>query len=99
MKLNLPARQPFIFHHAVRSHGWYQMAPFDYDEEAGVLDYVIRLEAGKALEMRIREAPGGVRVETDENLTEAEAAELTGKVNWMLGLEMDFSAFYAAARK
>ena len=75
------------------------MAPFDYDEEAGILHYVIRLGTGKVLEMHIREAPGGVSVETNEKLTKTEAAELTEAVNWMLGLEMDFSAFYAVARK
>ena len=61
MRLTLPARQPFIFHHAVRSHGWYQMAPFEYDEEAGNLNYVIRLESGKVCEIQIREAPGECR--------------------------------------
>ena len=99
MKLTLPARQPFIFRHTVRSHGWYQMAPFDYDEEAGTLKYVIRLETGKVLEIRVREAPGGVSIETNRKLTEAETSELTEAVTWMLGLDMDFSAFYAAARK
>ena len=99
MKLTLPARQPFNFQNTVRSHGWYQMAPFDYDEEAGLLDYVIRLETGKVLKFQIGEAPGGVSVETDEKLTKAETAELTDSVTWMLGLDMDFSAFYAVARK
>ncbi len=99
MKLTILAHQPFNFHNAVRSHGWYQMAPFSYDEEAGILHYVIRLGTGKVLEMHIREAPGGVSIETNEKLTKAEAAELTETVNWMLGLDMDFSAFYAAARK
>ena len=99
MKLILPARQPFNFHNTVRSHGWYQMAPFNYDEETGILHYVIRLGTSTVLEMHICEAPGGVSVETSEKLTKAETAELTEAVNWMLGLDMDFSAFYAAARK
>jgi 3-methyladenine DNA glycosylase/8-oxoguanine DNA glycosylase len=99
MQLILPARQPFSFHHAVRSHGWYQMAPFDYDEEAGLLKYVIRLATGKVLEIQFREAPSGISVATNGKLTKAEIAELIDKVTWMLGLDMDFSAFYAAARK
>jgi 3-methyladenine DNA glycosylase/8-oxoguanine DNA glycosylase len=99
MKLTLPAHQPFNFHNTVRSHGWYQMPPFDYDEEAGLLEYVIRLETGKVLEIQVREASGGVSVETTSKLTRAETGELTEAVNWMLGLDMDFSAFYAAARK
>jgi hypothetical protein len=49
MKFDLPARQPFNFHNTVRSHGWAQLAPFDYDEESGVLHYVSRLRAGKLI--------------------------------------------------
>ncbi len=75
------------------------MAPFEYDEEASLLKYVIRLESGKVCDIQIREAPGGVSVETGGKLTKAETAELTDKVTWMLGLELDFSAFYAAAKK
>jgi len=99
MKLSLPALQPFIFQHAVRSHGWYQLTPFEYDEEASLLKYVMRLESGKVCEIKIREAPNGVSIETNGKLSKAEAAELTDRVNWMLGLDMDFSAFYAASRK
>ncbi len=96
--LTLPARQPFSFQHTVRSHGWYQMAPFHYNEEASLLNYVIRLETGKVIDFQVGEAPGGVSVETIGKLTKAETIELTEKVTWMLGLDMDFSAFYAAAR-
>ncbi len=98
MELTLLARQPFIFHHAVRSHGWYQLAPFEYDEQAGVLHYVLRLGSGKVRELRLNAAPGGVKLETGGKLTRAEVAELEQKVTWMLGLEMDFTDFYAAAR-
>jgi len=99
VKLTLPARQPFNFHNTIRSHGWYQMAPFHYDEEAGLLKYVIRLETGKVLECQIREAPGGVSVETTGRLTKTDSGELIEAVTWMLGLEMNFSTFYATARK
>jgi 3-methyladenine DNA glycosylase/8-oxoguanine DNA glycosylase len=99
MKLSLSARKPFNFRNTVRSHGWYQMAPFDYDEEANLLNYVIRLETGKLLEIQFREAPDGISVETQAKLTKAEVSDLTKAVTWMFGLEMDFSAFYAAAKK
>jgi 3-methyladenine DNA glycosylase/8-oxoguanine DNA glycosylase len=99
MKLTLPAHQPFNFHNTVRSHGWYQMAPFNYDEDENILKYVIRLETGKVLEFQVSEAPGGVSLEINEQLTKAETNELTDAVTWMLGFEMDLSAFYAAAKK
>jgi 3-methyladenine DNA glycosylase/8-oxoguanine DNA glycosylase len=98
MRLTLPAQQPFIFHNTVRSHGWYQMAPFEYNEEAGLLGYFLRLESGRVLELKILAAPGGIRVDTSEKLTRAESRSLTEKITWMFGLEMDFTDFYEAAR-
>ena len=94
--LILPAHQPFNFHTTIHSHGWAQLVPFDYDEENAVLNYVLRLFTGKVTEIHVCEAPGGVRVET-KKLTKAEKDEVTGIVTWMFGLDMDFSAFYAAA--
>jgi 3-methyladenine DNA glycosylase/8-oxoguanine DNA glycosylase len=99
MKLTLPARQPFNFRNTVRSHGWYQMAPFEYDDEANILNYVIRLETGKVLEIQVSEAPSGISVEAQTKLTKAEVNDLNEAVTWMFGLEMDFSPFYAAAKK
>lgn len=96
MKFHLPARQPFNFHNTVRSHGWAQLAPFEYSEENGVLGYVLRLRTGKVIQLHVREARGGIHVET-EDLTKAEREELVQTVSWMFGLDMDFSDFYAAA--
>ncbi len=41
----------------------------------------------------------GVRVSTGAKLDEAEADEVAEKVTWMLGLEQDFSQFYALCRE
>jgi 3-methyladenine DNA glycosylase/8-oxoguanine DNA glycosylase len=98
MKLTLPAQHPFNFYNTVRSHGWYQMAPFDFDEEAVTLIYTDRLSNGRVLEYRITEGENGVTVQT-EKLTKSEQAEVNEHITWMLGLDMDFSAFYAAAKK
>ncbi|MFZ5911702.1 MAG: DNA-3-methyladenine glycosylase family protein [Chloroflexota bacterium] len=98
MELSLPARQPFNFLSVVQSHGWVQMAPFAFDKESAVLTYTDHLASGRVLDYRISAADGGVRVQT-EKLTKAEQAEVRERVAWMLGLEMDFSAFYAAARQ
>ncbi|MGD8406954.1 MAG: hypothetical protein PVJ21_25065 [Anaerolineales bacterium] len=99
MKLTLPARQPFNFRNTVRSHGWYQMAPFEYDEDANTLNYVTRLDTGKVLEILIHEAPDGISVESNEKLTKAEIKNLSKAITWMFGLDSDFSTFYAAAKK
>jgi 3-methyladenine DNA glycosylase/8-oxoguanine DNA glycosylase len=94
----LSARQPFNFHSVVNSHGWVQLAPFRFDEDSRTLFYTDSLANGRVLEYAMREAPKGVRVETRDGLGKTERNEIAEKVTWMLGLDLDFSSFYKAAR-
>jgi 3-methyladenine DNA glycosylase/8-oxoguanine DNA glycosylase len=96
--LNLTARQPFRFQSVVDSHGWVQLAPFRHDEEHKTVFYTDCLANGRVVEYRIREAPKGVRVDVPGTLSRGERSEIAGKVTWMFGLDMDFTAFYRAAR-
>jgi 3-methyladenine DNA glycosylase/8-oxoguanine DNA glycosylase len=97
MKFNLPARQPFNFLSVVNSHGWRQLAPFSYDENTKTLSYILRLSNGRVLELKLQDGTDGVTIET-EKLNKSEQKEVTDKVTWMFGLDMDFSLFYAASR-
>ena len=99
MELTLPAHPPFSLSAAVRSHGWWQLAPFAYDEQAINLGYVSRLASGQVVDLRIGEAPGGVRVEVDGPLGDGESPEIAGQVTWMLNLDLDLSGFYDLARQ
>jgi 3-methyladenine DNA glycosylase/8-oxoguanine DNA glycosylase len=49
------------------------------------------------IELALHDGTDGVIVET-EKLNRTERREVTEKVAWMFGLDMDFSPFYAAAR-
>ena len=97
MKINLPARKPFNFQSVVNSHGWYQLAPFGYDEDGDDLFYTLRLSMARVIELKLSDGGDGVAVET-EKLSKAEQKEMTDKVNWMFGLDLGFSDFYAASR-
>jgi len=99
MRLTLPARPPFSLSAVVRSHGWISLVPFGKDDRTGGLTRVERLDSGRVVEMGVREASGGVSVEVDGQLSETECDEVARKVEWMLGLDQDFSAFYALARE
>jgi 3-methyladenine DNA glycosylase/8-oxoguanine DNA glycosylase len=96
MKFSLTARKPFSFHSVVHSHGWYQLAPFQLDEESDTLCYVLQLANGRVIELKMHEAAGGVAVETGK-LDKSERKEVTDKVEWMFDLGSDFSHFYAVA--
>lgn len=95
MKFTLPARRPFNFTSVINSHGWHQLAPFRFEND--VLHYVDHLATRRVVEYHISESAGGVQVETDK-LTKAEQKEVTDRVDWMFGLDQDFSDFYAASR-
>lgn len=96
MRFTLPARKPFNFLSVIQSHGWYQLAPFDFDEGSNTLHYVVQLANGRVIELHMRDGMDGVAVET-EKLDKLERREVAGKVAWMFGLDMDFSRFYAAS--
>lgn len=98
MKHTLVARKPFNFSSVIKSHGWYQLAPFYFDEEANTLHYVLQLANGRVIELKLLDGKEAVHVET-EKLDRVERREVTDKVNWMFGLDMDFSRFYAASRQ
>jgi 3-methyladenine DNA glycosylase/8-oxoguanine DNA glycosylase len=93
----LPARKPFNFLSVVHSHGWYQLAPFHFEEETNTLHSVLQLANGRVIELHLREGVDGVAVET-EKLDKQERREVSDKIAWMFGLDMDFSRFYAASR-
>jgi 3-methyladenine DNA glycosylase/8-oxoguanine DNA glycosylase len=57
----------------------------------------LQLSSGRVVELKLREAAKGVSVEA-ERLNSPEKKEVTNKVTWMFGLDMDFSAFYAATQ-
>ena len=97
MKLDLPARKPFNFLSVVNSHGWRQLAPFAYDETTNTLDYILQLSNARVIELKLRDGKDGVSIETAK-LNKAEQKEVTDKVAWMFGLNMEFSNFYAALR-
>lgn len=97
MKFNLSARKPFNFLSVINSHGWRQLAPFSYNEDANTLSYLLRLSNGGVVELKLRDGTDGVTVAT-ERLNKTERQEVADKVTWMFGLDMDFSLFYAASR-
>ena len=97
MKFTLSARKPFNFTSVVNSHGWLQLAPFLYDENTNTLGYVLQLSNDRVIELTLRDGVDCVIVETMK-LDKAERKEVADKVDWMFGLDMDFSRFYRASR-
>lgn len=98
MRLELSACPPFSLQQVINSHGWPQLAPFLWDRASGELRRVERLASGRVVELRFEPTQDGAAIEIDDMLATDEEAEITAKAQWMLGLDQDFSAFYAATR-
>ena len=98
MQVFLETRQPFILANTIRSHGWYQLAPFQAEEPYNSFAYTHQLGSGKTIDFAVAEAPGGVKIHSDRELSPDERQELSAKVSWMLGLEQNFTAFYQLAK-
>lgn len=96
MNLHLTAHPPFSFAAVADSHGWRQLAPFRGDRDE--LSYVIRLAAGRVIDLHLAGAADCVRVTAGDSLDPAEEAEVAAVVTWMLGLDQDLSPFYAVAQ-
>jgi len=97
MQLTLHARQPFSLHSVIYSHGWCQLAPFKEDASQAGLSLITRLENSQVVELHLSETPGGVLIETPETLDDQAIRNISEMINWMLGLDQEFSDFYALA--
>ncbi len=93
----IPTPEGFHFRRAVTGHGWYDLAPFSFDEPRGRLDYVyISRAKGQPEGITITESTGGVEVTTASKRTDpGEAAAVARHV---LRLDENLEDFYSAVR-
>jgi len=83
----------------VRSHGWYDLAPWHYDAERRVLARPLRLSSGKVVRTEVAEGPGGLafRVLSTGRPGAAEASEARALLRGCLALDDDLGGFRALA--
>ncbi|MEL6525184.1 MAG: 3-methyladenine DNA glycosylase [Chloroflexota bacterium] len=56
----VPTPSDFVFKATVESHGWYQLVPFHYDHETGILARPFLLSNGKTVRVHMRGGKGNV---------------------------------------
>jgi len=90
---------PFDLDVTVRSHGWYDLAPWRYDGARRTLARPLRLATGRVVAAEVTEAPGGlaVRLLAAGRPSAAEAAEARAQLRECLALDDDLSPFHATA--
>jgi 3-methyladenine DNA glycosylase/8-oxoguanine DNA glycosylase len=91
----------FDLDRVVRSHGWYDLAPWSWSPERRVLARPLRLSGGKVVQAEVAEpGPGRIllRVKGGGRLRAADAAEVRAVVRTCLALDEDLEPFRARAR-
>jgi 3-methyladenine DNA glycosylase/8-oxoguanine DNA glycosylase len=90
---------PFDLDLTVRSHGWYDLAPWQYDAERRVLARPLRLTTRRVVRGEVAEGPGGllVRILATGRPTPAEAAEARAQLRECLALDDDLTGFREVA--
>ncbi|HSN91123.1 MAG TPA: Fe-S cluster assembly protein HesB [Anaeromyxobacteraceae bacterium] len=86
---------PFDLDLTVRSHGWYDLPPWQYDAERRVLGRPLRLPGGRIVYAEVAEAPGGLafRALARGRLGPAEAQEAREAMRRCLALDEDLEPF------
>jgi 3-methyladenine DNA glycosylase/8-oxoguanine DNA glycosylase len=98
MRLELAAKPPFSLYSVIHSHGWAGLAPFTLDEENNEFSYILALENQRVIELIFEEIAEGVSVEISGPVDDTEEKEISDVVTWMLGLDRDFTEFYALVK-
>jgi 3-methyladenine DNA glycosylase/8-oxoguanine DNA glycosylase len=78
---------PFSLDTVVRSHGWYDLPPFEYDRDAGVLRTHVEVAPGEADEVRFRVRNG--KLEAAANRLDARSLRAIARRVFSLELEFD----------
>lgn len=81
------------FRVTVVSHGWYRLAPFDWDDESSTLRRVEVFDDGVALDLTIREVDGNLVVRGNRSLRN-NAATLETRLRRMFQLDVDLDDFH-----
>ncbi|CAN5744572.1 hypothetical protein BH24ACI3_BH24ACI3_08380 [soil metagenome] len=79
------------FRHTVESHGWYDLAPFEYDATAKCLKYAMNLDNGQTAEIEFAEVNGKIFITADDNVDRIIAV---GAFELIFRLDEGFAEFY-----
>ncbi len=88
----IPVPKEFNFGLTVQSHGWYNLAPFKFDEERGALSYTFKGNKAKPLTATVRQDKKGVRIDLDRAVSDRSPVE--DKIRHILRLDDDLNDFY-----
>src|SRR5262249_57440023 len=99
MEFSIPAPPTFNFKRTAISHGWYDLPPFDLDQQTWTLVRVIELGERPPVTVRVGEGNRTVRVIVSSNVGRPVIDKIARDVRHMLRLDDDMTGFYNAVAR
>ena len=96
MELTIPTPSTFNFKRTAISHGWYDLPPFELNQESWTLTRVIDLGRANPVTIEIGAGTRVVKVSLARDVGEQAARKITRDVRHMLRLDDDMTRFYTA---
>lgn len=96
MEITIPTSATFSFKRTAISHGWYDLPPFELNQETWTLTRVIDLGKGRPVTVAISEGKRAVKVNVARSVGPRAIDKITRDVRHMLRLDDDMTHFYNA---
>ncbi|HWO01936.1 MAG TPA: hypothetical protein VNS63_21990, partial [Blastocatellia bacterium] len=95
MEISIPTPSGFSFKRTAISHGWYNLPPFDLDQERWILSRVLDMGSAQPVKVKIFNSKDGIKA-TSRALGKRATAQVVRDVRHMLRLDDEMSSFYEA---
>ncbi len=93
---SIPRQDNFELCQTIEGHGWYDLAPFEYDAGLGTIRYAFADENGSTVSLSISESKGRIRVEpVGPNATNKRTERV---IRHILRMDEDYADFYSRLR-
>jgi 3-methyladenine DNA glycosylase/8-oxoguanine DNA glycosylase len=96
MEISVPVPHNFSFKRTVLSHGWYELLPFELEQESWQLKRVIDLGADRPVTVSIKSVGSDIIINIKRKLGRRATAKVMQDVRHMLRLDEDLTGFYGA---
>jgi N-glycosylase/DNA lyase len=99
MEITIPTPPTFNFKRTAISHGWYDLPPFELNQESWTLTRVIDLGKARPVTVAISEGKRAVKVNVARNVGPRTVEKIMRDVRHMLRLDDDMTHFYDAVAR
>lgn len=94
MEISVPVPHNFSFKRTAISHGWCELLPFEFEQQAWTLTRVIEMGDDRPVTVQISEGANSLRLQLKRKLGKRAEAKVLRDVRHMLRLDEEMAEFY-----